>query len=396
MRTISTYFLLLCILCSCNKRVPYNLTETYSYRDKNPFGSSVAKNITENYFSRSKTRNIFSSFSLMPVDLEDSNNLYISISKKFFPSEDDVQNMLNYMYSGNTIFISASEFDTSLTNKLFCSVVNFNSVFNNIPAVYDTTMLSLSPLIAPDQKQYSYYFYPFANYFSKLDVANSRMISFNQSGEPNGFVLFGLRGKFILQCEPRAFSNYFLLKEDNHRYLTNILNIIPTPANIYWDNYYQTNRKARKPQSGSALGEILKYPSLRAAFWIFLGILLLYIIFNLKRKQRIIPVIKSNENSSVAFTETISRLYLQQKDHKGLADKMIIYFYDHIRTTYFIQKSGNTAENIISLSRKSGVPEEKVSSLFQTIEDIQQKTDISEQELLLLNQKIQQFFKSRK
>ncbi len=396
MKNIISYLVLICIICSCNKKAPYNFTETYSYRDKNPFGSSVAKVITENYFPLSVTQHVFSSFSMMPVDLEDSNNLYISISKNFYPSEDDVQNMLNFMYNGNTVFISASNFDTSLTNRLYCSVVNYNSVFNNIPAAYQSTGVKLSANIAADLTHYSYYFYPFSNYFSKIGVENSRHLSYNDTGEPNGFVLFGRRGKFILHCEPRAFSNYFLLTGNNYQYFTKILQIIPSPTNIYWDSYYQNGRKSRKPQSGSAIDEIFKYPSLRAAFWIFLGLLLLYILFNIKRRQRIIPVIKPNENSSVAFTETISRLYLQQKDHKGLSDKMIIYFYDHIKTNYFIQKNTSTADNIIALSRKSGVPEDQVSSLFQTMEESQLKTDISEQELLVLNHKIQQFFKSRK
>ena len=218
MKNVTSYLLLICIICSCNKKKPYNFTETYSYRDKNPFGSSVAKSITENYFPISVTQNIFSSFSMMQVNVEDSNNLYISISKYFYPSEDDVQNMLNFMYNGNTIFISASNFDTTLTNRLYCSIVNFNSALNNIPAAYHTTGVTLSSLISADKMHYNYYFYPFSNYFAKIAVENSRLLSYNDAGEPNGFVLIGRRGKFIMHCEPRAFSNYFLLTGNNHQY----------------------------------------------------------------------------------------------------------------------------------------------------------------------------------
>lgn len=384
------------MFCSCNKKEKYNLSETYLSRDKISFGTSVAKNITEKYFSNTDVETVFTSFNDILLDNQDSNEMYMCISNNFFPSEDDVLRMLSFMYRGNTVFISAANYDTTLLNKLYCSVVNFNAIYNNIPAAYDTTSLFLSPLVAPDQKKYSYYFYPFSNYFSRIDLSYYREISYNASGQPNGFILFGSKGKFILHCEPRAFSNYFLLKDDNYAYLTNILNIIPPPEHIYWDNYYQTNLNKRKNASGSALNEIFKYPSLRAAFWIFLLMLLLYVLFNLKRKQRLIPVIPSNENSSVAFTETISRLYLQQKDHKGMADKMIIYFYDHIKTNYFIQKGNIVSETVVTLSRKSGVPEEKVASLFNTIETIQNSGNVSEQDLLLLNEKIQQFFKLKK
>ncbi|MFN8247216.1 MAG: hypothetical protein U0T56_12660 [Ferruginibacter sp.] len=38
----------------------------------------------------------------------------------------------------------------------------------------------------------------------------------------------------------------------------------------------------------------------------------------------------------MAFTETIARLYLQKKDNKNIADKMIMYFNEFIRTHYFL------------------------------------------------------------
>ena len=80
----------------------------------------------------------------------------------------------------------------------------------------------------------------------------------------------------------------------------------------------------------------MKHPPLAFAFWLSLILLLLYILFGGKRVQRIIEQLKPNENTTVTFTETIGRLYLQKKDNKNIADKMITYFNEYIRNTYFL------------------------------------------------------------
>jgi hypothetical protein len=59
-------------------------------------------------------------------------------------------------------------------------------------------------------------------------------------------------------------------------------------------------------------------------------------LFDSKRRQRIIKPLQPNINTSVAFTETVGRLYLQKKDNRNIADKMITYFLEHIRNQYFL------------------------------------------------------------
>jgi hypothetical protein len=382
-------------LSSCSSGDSLNLRETYDHQDKNPFGSSAAREIIETLFGNATVTTTSTQFSHINHNSEDTGSLYMCISRNFYPSENDVQSILEYIYEGNTAFISASFIDSAMLSRLICSVVNFNMLFNNIPEAYRSTSLSFPSGFYNSEKQYHYFYYPFANYFSKIGAANTRVTGYNANGLPNSFVYFGGKGKLILHCDPRAFSNYFLLTAHNYEYLTTLLSIIRPPAKIYWDNYYQKRNMRSRNSSGSALDEIMKYPPLKAAFWVFVALLLMYIFFNLKRKQRIIPVIEPNENSSVAFAETISRLYLQQKDHKSIADKMIVYFYEHVKSNYFISK-GPAASMIPAVSRKSGVPEPLVATLFETMDNLQDRTEINEQDLLLLNDQIQQFFKTKK
>ena len=106
--------------------------------------------------------------------------------------------------------------------------------------------------------------------------------------------------------------------------------------------------------------------------------------------------IKSNENSSVAFTETVARLYLQKHDNKNIADKMITYFYEFIRSNYFLNVNAGNKEFITALSKKSGVTEENTIALFNMIGQVNQNSTIDDYQLLSLNRQIQQFYKKRK
>jgi hypothetical protein len=121
--------------------------------------------------------------------------------------------------------------------------------------------------------------------------------------------------------------------------------------------------------------------------------MIIYVLFNLKRKQRPIEIIKPNSNASVAFAETVGRLYYQQKNNRHLADKMITYFYEHIRNKYFINTTALNNEFINSLAGKSGVSPIETNELFNLIKNIQEQENISDEELMELNLKIENFNK---
>jgi hypothetical protein len=168
------------------------------------------------------------------------------------------------------------------------------------------------------------------------------------------------------------------------------------PQHVYWDDYYYKIRDRDNSQKDfSSFSEIMKHPPLKAAFWLSLLLLLLYIVFGGKRIQRIIKQLKSNENTTVTFTETIGRLYLQKKDNKNIADKMITYFNEYIRNTYFLNTNHVNDDFVVVLSRKSGVEKDKVDTLYRTIVTTQNSSVVNDYQLLSLHEQIQNFYKNR-
>jgi hypothetical protein len=134
---------------------------------------------------------------------------------------------------------------------------------------------------------------------------------------------------------------------------------------------------------------------LRWAFYIALAGILFFVAFNIKRRQRRIEVINPNKNTTVEFTETIGRLYLQRKDNRNIAEKMVTYFYEFLRKKYFITTSAIDTGFINSLSGKSGVDKKETQELFELINKIQKEEDVSDEDVLELNLKIENFKKSK-
>ena len=373
------------------KKIP-SLVETFSKKDKKPFGADIAYRQLEAMYDGNVIRDKKQDFKNTWQNISDTGALYICLAQKLFVNDEEVEAMMEYVYAGNSLFISAGLIDDVLLDKIGCSQIYKDPRVEDAMDVMKNTAVNSA---AQPGLKYSYYYYPFENYFTGLDSSDTRVLGYNDTGKPNSIVYFHGKGKLYLQCEPRAFSNYFLLKENNYEYLKNTVAFTEAaPEHVYWDDHYNKIR-SKQNKDFSTFSEIMKHPPLKFAFWLSLILLLLYILFGGKRVQRIIQQLKPNENTTVTFTETIGRLYLQKKDNKNIADKMVTYFNEYIRNTYFLNTNQINADFITVLSRKSGVDKDKVDTLYRTMVATHSSTVVNDYQLLSLHEQIQLFYKNK-
>lgn len=381
--------------CRDSKKLP-DLRETYKRNDTRPFGGNVAFRLIEHaYPGLEPEESKWSFYRAYNQKLADSGSMYFCITPQFLVEEDDAQAVLNYVYRGNTFFLSSSNIDTVFLNRIYCEVERKSFFSFAWPGFFHRSSLSLIQSMS-SADSFQYYYAPFISYFSVINDNYCRIIGYNEEHEPNCIVFFWGKGKMILHTEPRAFGNYFLLKDNNHRYLLDILQALDrNPRQLVWDTYYQGKRAKSAGGGFSSFSEIFRYPPLTWAFWLILGALALYVLFGGKRRQRIIKQRALNQNSSLAFTETIARLYLQKHDNKNIAEKMITYFNEFIRNHYFLTGQPGTEEFVKNLSRKSGVGLAETESLYRAVSQVSQQDEVSDFELLSLHEQIQQFYKKR-
>lgn len=391
-------FFLLCLLaCRQQGELP-DLRESYSYRESKPFGSLIANRILQSGYPENYVQVLKEPFAKSSQMFSDTSSVYFSVSRNLYVSEDDVTAVLDYVYEGNTVFFAAQVFDSAFLARLYCSITPADERDIVPSLLYRNTASRVISGIHTSSDSFHYFYKPFRSFFSETNDRYCRIAGYNEEGKPNCIVFFWGKGKLFLHSDPRAFSNYFLLTGNNYRYMQELVQVMnPSPRHVYWDDYYNRhNYRENSSNNKNALSEIFRYPALKAAFLLLCCTLLIYLLFGTKRKQRMIRKLERAKNSSVAFTETIARLYLQEHDNRHIAEKMITYFREYVRSGYYLFLSPDSTEFVSALSRKSGVPEEQCRELMRTIVTIHSSESINDQQLLTLNEQIQQFHKKRK
>jgi hypothetical protein len=278
--------------------------------------------------------------------------------------EKEAEAMQKFISRGNTLILITNGF-TEGFQKIFETDIIHGPQFAALQGNGLTqTSKSLADSALFGNHKYGYYYFPLAAMVDTPKSIIRKVISYNATGKPDGWQMKVGSGELILLANAEAFSNYFLLTGNNYQYALGILSYLPEYIEkIYYDEFYRRNT-SRQPEDRSIFDAILSQPALRWAFWIIIAMLALAIFTNLFRKQRIIPVRVPNTNTTVAFTETIARLYYNQKDNTNIAQKMIRHFLEHIRSVYYLPHQKLDSEFAVLLAEKQISRCQKQSGLY--------------------------------
>src|SRR5690606_9367022 len=149
--------------------------------------------------------------------------------------------------------------------------------------------------------------------------------------------------------------------------------------------------KSGKTFYTSSLYILLSNKALKWAYYFLITGAVLFIIFEGKRKQRAVPVVTPLKNQTFEYSRTIADLYVEQKKYKALAEKKIEHFYDHIRRQYRIDTTEINDRFYIELAAKSNKTGAETKDLFRLFRHILEKPEITNVELMELNEKIASF-----
>lgn len=166
-------------------------------------------------------------------------------------------------------------------------------------------------------------------------------------------VKFG-KGNIYVHCEPLFITNYYLLKRGSVSYAQDVFSYFGDRETVWFV-------KGGSKDSRFFLRFILSNPALKYAWWIFLGGLVLFIFFNAKRKQRIVPLAEPLRNTSVEFVKSIGNLYLQEGDFHDMMAKKAQYFLNKVRMDLLIDTGKLDEEFEKKLHLKTGKPMEMIS-----------------------------------
>ena len=212
---------------------------------------------------------------------------------------------------------------------------------------------------------------------------------------PNFIQLKAGRGNFFIHLEPLAFSNYFLLHKNNIAFYEKAMSVVrPGIKKIAWDVYYLNKKEKQPPRKRDGWMTVLfRYPAFKAGLLTAMLGLILYVLVEMRRKQRPIPVIKKPKNDSLDFVKTIGRLYYDKADHRNLCRKMSAYFLEHVRNKYKLPTGTLDDEFIKSLHLKSGADETEIRGIISFIISLENAGMITPGQLTGFHKRLESFYK---
>ncbi|MBE7177074.1 MAG: DUF4350 domain-containing protein, partial [Mucilaginibacter polytrichastri] len=134
-------------------------------------------------------------------------------------------------------------------------------------------------------------------------------------------------------------------------------------------------------------------PDLRWAWYLASGILLLFVLAEVKRRQRAIPVLVPPANRSLEFVNVVGQVYYEEHNNADLAAKMGLYFHEYLRTRFELQLQPDDPKFAELLARKSNMDAALVKNLLAQVNYAQQAPQITDKELIELNTLLENFYK---
>jgi len=242
------------------------------------------------------------------------------------------------------------------------------------------------------------------NPYLSLGYINDSLVNFVRVAHGEGY--------FYFYTTPIIFTNYYLRSARTLPYATGVLAHL-NEGDIYWDN--ESNMLSVPPKVKDAGQNDYTPPSGRDSFnqktplqyilsergfaWAWYLLLLtgvFYLFFRAKRKQRVIPVVEPNVNTSLEFVETIGMLHWQQNDHRQLAMQQMKLLSHHIKTRYNIAINAPDEDLILKLSTVSELPKDHLMGLFRKYSKIEGMQAITEDRLVEFHKSVDYFYQTCK
>ncbi|MCC8425205.1 DUF4350 domain-containing protein [Mucilaginibacter sp. UR6-11] len=367
------------VVIQFNKPVPVNWAPTLSYADKIPFGTFILYNRLKDLFPGAEvTGTTGSLYNVFSKPLPPGN--YIIIARQLKVSKIDFEQLVKYVQAGNHVFMSGFNWDGFLKQQL--------KIETGLDGDTDKVHLNFTNPRLNKPRGYIFTNDISRQYFSKFDTAKATVISKNGAGEATFLSYKFGNGTLLLCATPEIFSNYSLLTPQGAEYAALALSYLPPKQHVFWDLYQ--NHDVLNDQS--PVGLFLDNPSLQWAYYLSLFTLFIYIVFEVKRRQRVIPVIEPLKNATIDFVGVVGKVYYEKRDNANIAGKKIRYLLNHLREKYQLKTNKPDDEFIENLIHKTGTDPALARELVSCINYLTQKTKVTDRELIVLNQLIEKFY----
>jgi hypothetical protein len=391
---------------SGNGKANYSWVEHYKPGSKDPYGTYLVRNLLEDYYPNDSFQVVKDS---LGARLDSGNFVYVG--NDFWLDSASINELLDFVAAGNRAFIASPYMPHGLLDSIagFECVYEYNEHLNSTlsdtmvslnfqhPSLFDTAGYPLKFLFLRQPKQYTWNYLP-SEYlcdsqtvFARLGLLNDEQVNFVRASYGDG--------EFYLHTTPLAFTNLHLVEKRGVEYASKAFSHLK-PGPIYWDErtfdpFKDMAGGGSGPQK-SPLKYILSQPPLAWAWYVMLGMALLYLIFRAKRRQRVIPVLEKNTNTSLEFIGTMGRLFFTQNNHRQLAAQKMRLFLIFVRERYHLPTKELNEQFVKGLAIRSNLTEEHINKILNLNRNISNSGFLSEDTLVDFHRLMEKFYRECK
>ena len=405
--------------------------ETYDEKSQQPYGTHIIHDILRGYLPTAKLEDLKQKVAeSLPTDgtgVTTAN--YVFIGDGFFTDTADLDKLMLFVHNGGRAFISTNAVPNYFLKRLTYSICDtvvdqddelFTRGFHSFSSTFhDTAITNFKHPQLLEKQPFSYTFLyknePMRYGWSYLDTLESSYdsnlcdekeskiapIGTVDSGKINFIKVSYGNGAVFLHTTPLVFSNIQLLDSTHVRYAEKALSHLQNGV-IYWDTKSRVSRDVINNMNGnikfnkeSPLKYVLAQPSLRWAWFLFLGLIAAYMIFVAKRRQRIIPVLEEKTNTSLQFIQTIGSMYFRQNEQVSICDMKMKQFQTFVRERYKMLSRTMDDEFVKTLAMKSGISDSDVRGITLFEKRIAHN-DITEDVMIEFHHQLNRFYKNCK
>ncbi|TCD12802.1 DUF4350 domain-containing protein [Pedobacter frigidisoli] len=378
---IGVILILVYLVAQYNKPTPTNWAPTYLSTDKIPYGTFILYNRIKDVLPKASVQESKLAVYNTLKNKSFAKTAYLIVAQKVEISKTDFDQMKQFMQAGNSVFIASYDFG-KLEKELKIQTSTSMSA--------DGSALNFTNPELKTDASYGFERGIGSQYFKEMDNSKATVLGINANQKPN-FVKYSYgKGALYLIAEPGFYTNFVLLDKYGAEYAAKTLSYLQQSDRLIFDEYFAT----QKNETTDILRVFFKHPELKYAYYLAIFSLIIFVLYDIKRRQRIIPIADPFTNSSVAFANVVGSVYYHERDNLDIAIKKINYFMEYLRSRYYI-KTNEIDSNFAQLLReKTGINEASAKTLTRYFMQIPKMNELSDHELISLNQSIEQFYKN--
>ncbi|SDH31034.1 protein of unknown function [Pedobacter terrae] len=378
---IGAILILLYLVAQYNKPTPTNWAPTYAVKDKIPYGTYILYHRIKDILPGAKIRQSKTAIYNTLKDKKFNKAAYLIVAQQAEISKTDFDELVKFMQTGNDVFIASydlGKIEKSLKLQALSSM-----------SAEGRTLNFTNPNLKTDAN-YGFERGIGSQYYNKLDTSKATVLGVNGDGKPN-FVRYSYgKGNLYLIAEPGFYTNFNLLDKYGAEYAAKTLSYLHGTQQVIFDEYFS----AQKTTTTDMLRVFFKHPELKYAYYLAIFSLIIFVLYDMKRRQRIIPIADPFTNSSLAFVHVVGSVYYHERNNLDIALKKINYFLEYLRTRYYLKThdiDGNFAQ---LLMEKTGINEALAKTLTNHFMQTPIMNTLSDTQLIYLNASIEQFYKN--